>query len=43
MKHEVVCTGRTGNIFEDILRRKLGKEKLVINVTRLKSRPLGGD
>jgi methylglyoxal synthase len=43
MEHKVVCTGTTGNMIEEVLKRKLGKEKSEINITKLKSGPLGGD
>ena len=43
MKHKVVCTGTTGAMVEDALKRKFGKEKFELDVTKLKSGPLGGD
>lgn len=46
LKHNLVCTGTTGKIVEDELSLKikeLDREDLQINLTRLKSGPLGGD
>ncbi len=44
VKHKVICTGTTGRLVEQELTRsvKRGEEDLV-DVTRLKSGPLGGD
>ena len=43
MKHKLVCTGTTGRMVEDALKRKLGKEFHEFNITKLRSGPLGGD
>lgn len=37
--HKMVCTGTTGKMIEEILKKKKGK----LNVKKLKSGPLGGD
>ena len=42
-KHHLVCTGTTGRLIEEALRHKLGEESDKLEVTRLKSGPLGGD
>ncbi|HYX10325.1 MAG TPA: methylglyoxal synthase [Bacteroidales bacterium] len=43
-KHELICTGTTGRLVEDALRNKIGKKKVEkIDITKLKSGPLGGD
>jgi len=46
LKHNLLCTGTTGKIVEDELTRKIKEEdneELQINITKLKSGPLGGD
>lgn len=46
LKHDLVCTGTTGKIVEEELTRKIKEEDnedLQINITKLKSGPLGGD
>jgi len=46
LKHDLVCTGTTGKIVEEELTRKIKeeeKENFHINITKLKSGPLGGD
>lgn len=45
LKHDLVCTGTTGSIVEAELTRKIKEEDidLEINITKLKSGPLGGD
>ena len=45
LKHDLVCTGTTGSIVEAELTRKIKEEDidLQINITKLKSGPLGGD
>ena len=46
LKHDLVCTGTTGKIVEEELTRKIKEEdneELQINITKLKSGPLGGD
>jgi methylglyoxal synthase len=40
--HKLVCTGTTGRLIEDALKKKAGKSATV-SVTKLKSGPLGGD
>lgn len=43
-KHKLICTGTTGRLVEDALRNKIGKKKIEkIDITKLKSGPLGGD
>lgn len=43
VKHKLICTGTTGKMVEQTLRKKLEKDGLPINITKLKSGPLGGD
>ena len=42
-KYHLVCTGTTGNLILQALRRKLGKAADTINLSLLRSGPLGGD
>ncbi|MCL2098723.1 MAG: methylglyoxal synthase [Bacteroidales bacterium] len=42
-KHHLVCTGTTGNLIQQTLRRKLAKAADAIQMTLMKSGPLGGD
>jgi methylglyoxal synthase len=45
IQHKLICTGTTGNLVEKVLQKRLqenGKMK-TLNVTKLKSGPLGGD
>jgi methylglyoxal synthase len=44
-KHNLICTGTTGRLIEEILTRKINEANisLKINMTKLKSGPLGGD
>jgi methylglyoxal synthase len=43
-KHTLICTGTTGRLVEDALRNKIGRKKIEkIDITKLKSGPLGGD
>jgi methylglyoxal synthase len=43
-KHELICTGTTGTLIEQLLLRKLkGGEQKGIKLKKLKSGPLGGD
>ena len=45
-RHKIVCTGTTGKIVEETLRdNRQGnpEEEVVLDITRLKSGPLGGD
>ena len=39
IKHNIVCTGTTGKLVEDVL----NKDAKNVNITKLKSGPLGGD
>jgi len=42
--HEIVCTGTTGRLIEEMLREKLDdKQEAQLRLERLKSGPLGGD
>lgn len=42
--HELICTGTTGKLIEELLMRKLKKdEEKKIKLKKLKSGPLGGD
>lgn len=46
IRHNLICTGTTGSLIEQILQKTAGCSDLdtqVIRVTRLKSGPLGGD
>ena len=46
MQHKLICTGTTGTLIEESLKKKLSKEKrsiLSTSITILKSGPLGGD
>jgi methylglyoxal synthase len=43
MKHRLVCTGTTGKMVEDALRKKFGQEFYEFAIIKLKSGPLGGD
>jgi methylglyoxal synthase len=46
LEHRLICTGTTGKMVEQILRRKqeqTGKKEVHLNITKLKSGPLGGD
>lgn len=46
IKHNLICTGTTGKLVEEALKKKLGKDKnenCTIKITKLKSGPLGGD
>jgi len=44
LNHNLVCTGTTGRLVEGALMRKQGvKDTLRLNMTKLKSGPLGGD
>ena len=41
---KLICTGTTGRLVEQAINRKLSKnEKMVYDITKLKSGPLGGD
>lgn len=44
VQHQLVCTGTTGTLVEDLLMSKLGPdEKQKLRLAKLKSGPLGGD
>ncbi len=42
IKHKLICTGTTGRMVENALRRKAGPD-VPISLKKLKSGPLGGD
>lgn len=43
--HELICTGTTGNMIENVLNEKLKENEVVnnFNIKKLRSGPLGGD
>ena len=46
LNHQIICTGTTGTLVENMLRRFSAREHAAeneVNVIRLKSGPLGGD
>ena len=43
IEHKLICTGTTGDMVEQTLKKKLEKEDMDFNITKLKSGPLGGD
>lgn len=43
MKHKLVCTGTTGKMVEEALKRKLREDEFQFEIIKLKSGPLGGD
>jgi methylglyoxal synthase len=43
IEHKLICTGTTGILVEEALKRKLVSEEFDIHITKLKSGPLGGD
>jgi methylglyoxal synthase len=43
IEHKLICTGTTGIMVEQSLKNKLVNEKYDLNITKLKSGPLGGD
>ncbi|GBD99064.1 methylglyoxal synthase [bacterium BMS3Abin07] len=43
IEHKLICTGTTGMLVEQILKKKLEKEATNFNIIKLKSGPLGGD
>ncbi len=43
IRHNLICTGTTGKLVEDLLKRKLEEEKFDYRIMKLKSGPLGGD
>ncbi len=42
-KHKLTCTGTTGKMIEEALRKKAGEEPFEYEIVKLKSGPLGGD
>jgi methylglyoxal synthase len=43
IKHRLICTGTTGKLVENALKKKLGADSFRYGITKLKSGPLGGD
>jgi methylglyoxal synthase len=43
IEHKLICTGTTGQMIEQTLKKKLEKEDMDFHITKLKSGPLGGD
>jgi methylglyoxal synthase len=43
IEHKLICTGTTGKMVEQTLKKKLEKEDMDFHITKLKSGPLGGD
>jgi methylglyoxal synthase len=43
LEHKLICTGTTGVMVEQALKKKLVNEKYALHITKLKSGPLGGD
>jgi methylglyoxal synthase len=43
IEHNLICTGTTGVMVEQALKRKLVNEVYNLNIRKLKSGPLGGD
>jgi methylglyoxal synthase len=43
IRHKLVCTGTTGGMVENALKKKLEGEDAGLHITKLKSGPLGGD
>ena len=43
IEHKLICTGTTGQMVEQTLKKKLEKEDMDFRITKLKSGPLGGD
>ncbi len=44
LDHKIICTGTTGKLVEETLRRKMGGSRPMVHpMTMLKSGPLGGD
>jgi len=45
IRYELVCTGTTGNLVEDMLQKRMDTngDDFRLNITKLKSGPLGGD
>ena len=45
IQHKLICTGTTGNLIDQFLQERLQKngKTRTVNITKLKSGPLGGD
>lgn len=43
IKHKLICTGTTGTLVEQSLKKKTAKEDYDFHIMKLKSGPLGGD
>ena len=44
VEHKLICTGTTGNLVENAIKNKIGKDaELKFEIKKLKSGPLGGD
>jgi len=43
IEHKLICTGTTGKLVEQALKKKLEKDDIDLHITKLKSGPLGGD
>jgi methylglyoxal synthase len=43
IEHKLICTGTTGKMVEQALKKKLEKEDIDVHIIKLKSGPLGGD
>ncbi|TFG57829.1 MAG: methylglyoxal synthase [Spirochaetales bacterium] len=44
LKHKLVCTGTTGRLVEETIKKKLEKSEIITyGIVKLKSGPLGGD
>jgi len=43
VRHNLVCTGTTGRLIEEVIQKKLREEHFDYHIERLKSGPLGGD
>ena len=42
--HQIICTGTTGRLVEEALKNNIGEKSAhELNITKLKSGPLGGD
>lgn len=43
IKHKLICTGTTGTLVEQALKKKTEKKEFDFQIRKLKSGPLGGD
>jgi len=43
VKHRLVCTGTTGRLIERALKTKINRKNVDLDITKLRSGPLGGD